>query len=435
MINKKERRGIDSIKSLWNFADMKKIRGTISLKWGRIYLYLKIYFSYFLNFFSDHYFNFFLHKGSLSTLQGTLTFCNHAIPFHFRKGLNLADYPLISKTEVKQNLSSMTSRKWIKSKAMTSGTTGTPGIFFRDIDSIMAETYFQNRYFKWNSLYKIVIRAHEIIDLGQKPKIIFRKMPFLRQMEVSSFHMNDESMELLVNELEKIKDKCLWAYPSTAYLLAEFCLRRNRKLKFKMVATSSEILLDYQIPIIELAFGCKIKDWYGLAERVAALYRCPSNHYHEMEGYSHIEYLHSQDDIYEIVGTSFYNKIMPLIRYRTGDFVRVSKTPCPCGSPGINIHSILGRDVDFIDLPEKRLPGILLNIPIQKAKNIRESQIIQKKDKKLIIKIVASKEFNQADELLLKREFATLLPDNDFTFDYVDQIAKGEKFRFIIKEN
>jgi phenylacetate-CoA ligase len=45
----------------------------------------------------------------------------------------------------------------------------------------------------------------------------------------------------------------------------------------------------------------------------------------------------------EIIGTSFHNKIMPLIRYCTGDRARVEHT-----AQGPVIHEIAGRDYEFL---------------------------------------------------------------------------------------
>jgi phenylacetate-CoA ligase len=59
----------------------------------------------------------------------------------------------------------------------------------------------------------------------------------------------------------------------------------------------------------------------------------------------------------EIVVTSLRNFVMPLIRYRTGDFGCLSPLPCPCGSQWPLLAAIQGRTNEFFT----RIDGTLLN--------------------------------------------------------------------------
>src|SRR5207244_3987127 len=51
----------------------------------------------------------------------------------------------------------------------------------------------------------------------------------------------------------------------------------------------------------------------------------------------------------ELVATNLGRAGMPLIRYRTGDLVKLDETPCPCGRTFVRLaEGILGRVDDML---------------------------------------------------------------------------------------
>ena len=61
----------------------------------------------------------------------------------------------------------------------------------------------------------------------------------------------------------------------------------------------------------------------------------------------------------EAVTTGYGNRAMPLIRYRVGDTVTLTETPCACGSPQPVLHEVVGRTDDLLILPDGRVVGRL----------------------------------------------------------------------------
>lgn len=68
---------------------------------------------------------------------------------------------------------------------------------------------------------------------------------------------------------------------------------------------------------IETAFGTRVFDWYGQAERVIAIGTCEHGSRHVLTDYGRTELIPAQDNRYELVGTGYNNSAMPLARYRT----------------------------------------------------------------------------------------------------------------------
>lgn len=397
--------------------------------------YIKKYYTFFIRRIFQVYSN--INNNNKANLDNYLQYSSSNIQYYSKKGNKIENYDYIKKTHIIKNKDSFINKKIrFKNIGFTSGTTGTPMKYFRDINSMAAEQYFQGKYFNWENKYLIILRGEDIFNYSNKPKKIFKKVPFIKEMYVSSYHLTDEAMAILVNELKKIKNKCLWAYPSTAYLLADFCERKELELKFDIVATSSEKLYEYQSEKIERVFRTKVKDWYGQCERIAAFGRCTFGHYHEIPDYSFIEYENVRDNIYEVIGTTLHNKVMPLIRFKTGDYVEISEKNCACGAEGVNITTIHGRDSDFLNVPGGKIPGGLLNYAFKKVTNIKESQVVQKKDNKIIISVVKNENFSSEDEKNLKNELFKFLPENYCSFEYVDKISreKSGKHRLVINE-
>lgn len=399
--------------------------------------YVKKYYHYLIRKFLEFYILLFKKTFDKVVLKDVLTYCSKNIDFYRQNDPDLNHFRYIDNETVKKHFQEFVKKGTKASYAgFTSGTTGIPGKFLRDLNSIAGEQYFQNDYFKWNHKFKIIFRGEQLFRPDEKPQKIFKTVPFLKEMYISSYHINDENLKGVVQQLKTIRSKCLWAYPSSAFLLAEYCLNKNEEIEFDIVATSSEMISDHQINTIEKAFKCKVKDWYGQAERVSALYRCEQGHYHEVKNYSHMEYLPLGENTYEIVGTTLHNRVMPLVRYRTGDSVEISPESCLCKAPGVNIVKITGRQSNFVALNEKKIPECLFSCLMKKNTNICQFQIVQNKSGKIIYRVVKNKSFDKEDEKLLLNTLYDVIPRESCAVEYVDTIKrdKNGKLRFVIVE-
>ncbi len=377
-----------------------------------------------------------LFSNKAQTLDRFLKYCSENIGYYKNRGNNIDNYEIINKETVKGNYDLFCKgNPIVKNEIHTAGTTGTPCKFINDFLCMVKEEYYVSKYFEWSSRYRVVFRGEKIFKDDESPENMYKEVPLIREMYVSPYHINEKNLKGLVEKLRAIKNACLYAYPSTAYLLAEYCLKNNEQVHFDIVATSSEVLFDYQADAIKKAFGCSIRDWYGQAERVAALYRCENGNYHEVEGYSHVEYIPVTDSTYEIIGTHLHNVHMPLVRYRTGDVVEISKEPCKCGNKGISISMIHGRIGDFIELEDKKITATGLYCTLFKAaKNIREAQLYQLEDRSVVMKIVRGDKFSNNDEQAILATAKRFVPHEKCTVEYVNKIEreKSGKFKYVI---
>ena len=390
--------------------------------------YIKKYAKYLTRRFFDLYAIFARRSFESIELKAMLAYCSEHVPFYKGKGIDIERYPVINKQIVQDNIGSFSKKSLFVNTGYTSGITGAPGRFLRDVKSMAAEQFYQNRYFRWSGKFHVIIRGERLFAPVSRPDKIWRSVPFIGEMYVSSFHLNDKTMAPAVNKIKAFKNKILWAYPSSAYTLAEYCLRTRADVRFEMVATSSENLLDYQREAIEKAFKCRVYDWYGQAERVAAFYRCAEGRYHEVQGYSYLEVVPLPGGKAKLRGTSMHNRVMPLVRYSLDDVFTVFNEPCPCGKTGITFSAVDGRESDLISTAQGTLSANLL---FKHARNIKESQVVQESKDFVKIRVVRNEFFSPADEEALKESIRAYIPQDNWGLEYVDAIARDKSGKFI----
>src|SRR5205807_559628 len=125
------------------------------------------------------------------------------------------------------------------------------------------------------------------------------------------------------------------------------------------------------------AFGVGVFDWYGQAERVGAIGTCEHGNYHIIEDAGYLELLPHADGSSLLVGTSFENRAMPLIRYVTGDCVVAadSNYVCPCRRAFRVVESIIGREADTVVTSDGR-QHVLLDFIFDYINAMKHGQIV-----------------------------------------------------------
>jgi len=109
------------------------------------------------------------------------------------------------------------------------------------------------------------------------------------------------------------------------------------------------------------------------------------------------------EEIGEVVGTTFLNRAMPLIRYRVGDTITLnSSSACSCGRAFPIVKSIHGRTDDTLHTPEGVPRGRLSHV-FKGLRYVKEGQIIQDRPDHLRILVVADGSAQEDIELLRRR--------------------------------
>jgi len=316
----------------------------------------------------------------------------------------LATLPLISKADVREAGKSLVSerRQGPTFSGSTSGTTGAPLSLSQDMSAINRENAFLWRQLHWAGLRRgdrrAWMRGDMIVPAAQEKPPYWRVNRAEKMLMLSSYHLSESAAPAYLDALAGFDPVVIQAYPSSIGFLAAWLLsagRRYRGSSLRGVVTSSETLSYIQRREIESAFGCRVFDWYGQFERVAAIGTCERGRHHLLSDYSHVEMLPADDGLFELVGTGFNNLSMPLIRYRCGDFVRPApaRELCDCGRSFPLIDQVVGRIDDPIKLPDGRSVGRLDHL-FKGVEGILEAQLRQDRLDALAMLVVPSETFS-----------------------------------------
>ena len=347
---------------------------------------------------------------------------------------DLSRLPFVEKDMVRRRYQDFLSSK-LSSPALykchTSGTTGTPLTLYRDLRNIGFEYAMLSRQREWAGLkpddryatLKGELLASRSVNRGKYWSLNIAE----NKLIMSSYHLSQTTAESYVEALRHYNVEAIDGYPSSIYALAKFMLERNIRLPLKAILTSSETLVPEQKSIIEAAFNCYVYDYYGMAERIAAVHTCEYGSYHVVPEYSIVEFLRTStlsDSHYEIVGTSLTNRAMPLIRYRVGDIAEVSNDTCKCGRSYPVIRGIVGRTDDYVVTPSGKLVGRLDHI-FKGAQHLIQAQLYQPDRDRIILRIVPDKSFTQRDaDFILKKLNNRLGERMEFHVENVPFIAR-----------
>lgn len=163
--------------------------------------------------------------------------------------------------------------------------------------------------------------------------------------------IDDVGLEEIWQTLKRREPYLVHGHPSTIYALACYIEREYGVGKaFAIFESSGEVLESYQREMITRVLQCRVVNRYGLAELGVMAYEVDglegglrvldSEGWPESRAVDEAE--HSE---HELVFTGFRNKLMPLIRYRTGDLAKVDQRPS-----GFCLTNVVGRIHDLVPI-------------------------------------------------------------------------------------
>ena len=224
-----------------------------------------------------------------------------------------------------------------------------------------------------------------------------------------------ESIFDYLNQLQFHKTNLLHGMPSQINGLVS---KSYKKFRIPLIETSGEFLREEQRVNIEKFFSARVIDRYGLAEAGIVAYQMP-----KQENLSVIDFhtFLELDDNGEIVITNLNNHIMPLIRYKTGDFCE--RKGVVGGFEQIKMKS--GREHTIINFDGNKLNTATIEDLIFQIEGVKDLQFQITNDKK-IAKILVE---NDAPESLNE----TMQRVNQFTKTDIGntiRISKKSDFKF-----
>lgn len=170
-------------------------------------------------------------------------------------------------------------------------------------------------------------------------------------------------MDRIVEEINAFRPAVLEANPSFLARLSRHIAANRRRVR-----SPGLIVLTYENPSllhyrqIGRVFDAPIASSYGSTEAGYVFMECEAGRMHQVTASCHVDYLpfkpeHGGPNVGRILVTTFGNPWRALVRFDTGDVVRLDVNgPCPCGrSEGLTLAAVEGRTVCLTKTPQGRV--------------------------------------------------------------------------------
>jgi phenylacetate-CoA ligase len=283
-------------------------------------------------------------------------------PAKFEALEQLADYPLLTKQDLILQRERMVNPECAAKQRLyitTGGSSGVPVGFYlhKGVSRPKEQAYLEAQWSRRG--YRVGDRVAVIrggVTSSKAGGGISHFDATRNWLILSSYHLTVERLPEYVAALNRFRPQHLHAYPSAALMLARGLEQRGLKLDFQLTSLlcGSEKLTTESQQYLEQFFGARVFHWYGHSERVVlAAQERTSDHLHFWPTYGFVEF--GEPDVEgnrEIIGTSFHNHVMPLIRYRTGDYAKMTNDECRMSNEGKadwpTVAEVVGRDYEFL---------------------------------------------------------------------------------------
>jgi len=362
------------------------------------------------------------------------------MPDDIKDHSDFAQLPFLTKPIIEKNFNQLIATNIPKNRilyARTGGTSGKPLIFCTD--KLYSSTEHAFMFTQWARVGYDYKRSKRI---GMKGKTFSKGHisgydPRFNILYFSTFNMTPSFLDKYCEIIKRVRPDFLWTYPSAATMLANHILDQGISdlPSFKAILCSSENIYDYQRPLIERAFKCRMFTWYGHSERLILAGECEKNsEYHLFPEYGFLELVDQENRVInkpgvmgEMIGTGFRNYVMPLIRYRTNDYGEWAKsTKCACQRYYPRIKKTVGRWLQemIVGKDDNLISMTALNTHSNIYDEVKQFQFYQEHKGKVTLNIVRkdnytdlstkkifnelSKKFGQSVQLKIK--FVNKLP-------------------------
>ena len=370
--------------------------------------------------------------------------------FHPNDLQTLADVsslPMISRILLQDNIEAFTTQNlpsWQRYLETTGGSSGSPLSFSKTKANLSLENAFVHTHWSWAGWpfgsRSVVLRG----PLKTANDQLWDYDPANRELYLSTFHLNPDTYPQFKRRIQRFKAPNLQAYASTATLLADLILEAADagQLAFERILLGAESIQDWQVDLLEKAFPeAKIAGHYGLTEQTAIGAWCErARDYHINPFYGLTEYLQPKAEVFEasglkeIVGTSFWNRATPFIRYRTGDLAVRKATRCEdCGRNFDVLAKIEGRTGEYVIGSNGglfSLTSLIFAQHFQAFSSIRNMQIVQSQPGEVLVRVTPSANFTDQDhaEIINKMEKAAhgFLTVHLEKVDKIDRTQRGK---------
>ena len=338
-------------------------------------------------------------------------------------------------------------RDFFTVKKTTGGSTGVPVTIHKNSSALGRERAATWVAYEWAGVNVASPQARLWGDpITTKGRIKRKLIDWLaNRIRLSAFDLTDESMSAFYQRMWNFKPVYLYGYTSALLQFSEYLASNNLSLPPSVVSviSTSEVLSDHIRSTLERNLSLQVFNEYGCGEVGSIAHECEFGNLHLMEQNLVVE-IDTMDgqDYGEIIVTDLFNNAMPIIRYRTGDYGRMSDAQCPCGRGLKVLDHVFGRAYDAITGPDgKKIHPELIMYLFEDLKrngfvNIQQFQVVQEEVNRFLIRLVfvgESVEKKRYENALIELFRKNVNGSVSLVFEYVAAISreKSGKMRLV----
>lgn len=287
------------------------------------------------------------------------------------------------------------------------------------------------------------------VELSKQDRIKHFRDWLINDGLCNGFELTPDRVKIYFDTWIKWNPKCIFGYPSTFVLTVTMCeslgldLKRIRAGGLKNIITTSEMLSDIDREIISKGFGVPVYDSYGLREAGLIGHECEKQTMHCMDDQLILETinpdtLETTTGEGELVVTNLVGSVFPVIRYRTGDIVTLSKKFCSCGRTLSSVKISGGRAVEFVVTKEgKWVVGYSFIYIARSVPGIVKFQVVQEKIGEIRVRLSVDDRFPENGKDKVKEQVSKRLgSDDNIIVELAEDIspAPSGKYRPVISK-
>ena len=313
----------------------------------------------------------------------------------------------------------------------TSGTSGKPLKILMPADRYVTEMAFLGRILErsgWDYGIKIAIRKKQL-PKGKD----FIVNPVTKEIIFDGYRTEKTYLEKMARVARRYGADTLYGFPSTITQLLHLFKDYGTDISFlRRAILTSEAVTPCHYSFIEDQMGLKIVTFYGHTEKLILMEQLDRSTFAIEPGYGFTEIINENGhpaapgEEGELVGTTFYNRVMPLLRYRTDDYATLTGVT-------VTIDTIVKPTVT--DISGRREKSIIyrhdgsyttanaFEIHDEREMSYEAIQYVQDKRGHLRVLVIKGADYNPADEQYMLTHYGHAMLGREYvSIEYVDRL-------------
>jgi phenylacetate-CoA ligase len=330
----------------------------------------------------------------------------------------------------------------------TGGSSGSPLIFYFGRWRQASDAAGRMRAQQW---FGVEVGAPEVylwgapVELNKTDKIKTIRDRLVNHLFLNAFEMSARNMDKYTVAIGEFNPECIYGYASSIALLAAHISDRGIKIRLprlKVVCTTGEPLYDDQRQLIQSVFKVPAANEFGSRDIGFTAHESPEGQMLLMSESIIMEILDANGEPIapgasgEAVLTGLCSDAQPLIRYRTGDVVRMSDKTCREGRGLHVIDQIFGRTTDFVVKADGTIMHALAVIYVLRAvQGVGEFKLIQQSVNFVETIVVPNRFWTDESEQKIRQGLKSRLGEEvEVKVNVVDTIAPeaSGKYRYVV---